>query len=135
MPLLAVPALAAADPGIDHGLVADLGALGVGADGHHLAHDLVAHGARRIHGLCGRVLVAAAHVEEAFPQMDVAVADAGGGDAHQHLGALRGGIGFLDLLQRLAEFDDLVAFHCTHSRVFAADHRTKPPHRPTVTNG
>ena len=55
--------------------------------------------------------VAAAHVEEAFPQMDVAVADAGGGDAHQHLGALGRGIGLLDLLQRLAELDDLVALH------------------------
>ncbi len=64
-----------------------------------------------VHGLLGRVLVAAAHVEIAFPQMDVAVADAGRGDAHQHLGALRGGVGFLDLLQRLAELDDLVALH------------------------
>ena len=43
--------------------------------------------------------------------MDVAVADAGGGDAHQHFGTLRRRIGFLDLMQRLAEFDDLVALH------------------------
>jgi len=87
-----------ADPGIDHRLVADLRAFGVRAQRHDFANDLMAHGARRIHGLLGRHLVAAAHVEIAFPQMDVAVADAGGGDTHQHFGTLRRRIGFLDLL-------------------------------------
>jgi hypothetical protein len=71
----------------------------------------VAHGARRVHRLGGRVFVAATHVEEAFPQMDVAVADAGRRHSHQHFGALGRGRGFLDLLQRLTELDDLVALH------------------------
>jgi hypothetical protein len=59
----------------------------------------------------GGFIVAAAHVEEAFPQVHVAVADAGGRDLDQHLGALGRGIALFDLLQGLAELDDLVALH------------------------
>src|SRR5579872_3719817 len=109
--VVAVPTVAAADPGIDHRFVTNFGAFAIGSDRRDFAHYLMAHGARRIHGLGGRIFVAAAHVEEAFPEMHVAVADAGCGDAHQHLGTLRRRIGLFDPLQRLAELDDLVALH------------------------
>src|SRR5260221_1666768 len=72
------------------------------------------------------ILVAAGHVEEAFAQMDVAVADAGGGNAHQYFRALRLGIGLLDALQRLAELHDLVTFHCSLPVSDAVQDKGKP---------
>src|SRR4030095_14937857 len=60
----AVPAFAAADPRINDRLAARRGAPGIRTSGDHLADDLVTHDPRRIDGLGGRDLVAAAHVEE-----------------------------------------------------------------------
>ncbi len=113
--LLAAPAdhaLAAADPGMHQAAVAGLDALGLGPGGHHLADDLVAHGEGRHHAaVLDQQLLAAAHVVLAFPDMDVAVADAGGERAHQHLGALGPRRRLLDFLQGGAKLDDIVALH------------------------
>src|SRR5260370_231641 len=78
----------------------------------HLADDLVAHGERRDEpAILDRELLAAAEIVPAFPDVQVAVADAGGKRAQQHLGPVRLGGGFLGLAQRRAEIDDVVAPH------------------------
>src|SRR6185312_10234667 len=81
---------AAADPRMDQPLVAFLDAGRLGAERRHFTDDLVAHGERRDEAavLDGQLL-AAAQIVPAFPDVQVAVADAGRLRAQQHLAALR----------------------------------------------
>ena len=81
-------AVAAADPGKDRPMVADLDALDVRPDRDHLAGDLVAQGVGQLQ-VGQRQLGAAAQVEGAVVDVHVGVADAAVLDAHQHLRALR----------------------------------------------
>ena len=108
----ALGALAAADPGIDDAPVADGHILGLGADRQNLADDLVAHGEGQLDAAVGDVdALAAAEVEEALPDVEVAVAHAAGRDPHQHLGPLRDRVRIVPPLERPAPRDDLVASH------------------------
>src|SRR5262249_21565329 len=103
---------AAADPREHQALVAERYALGARPDGDHLADRLVAQGHRQLEPARGHVeLLAAAEIVFAAADVDVAVADAGGEHAAQHLGAARGRRRLLGALQRSAEFHDVVADH------------------------
>ncbi len=109
---LADRAVAAADPGMRQPAVADLDALRVGPDRHHLADVLVAERHRQLHAAVFEAhALAAAEIEIAVGQMQVAVADAGGQHLQQHLGA--GGLGrrIFVALKRLAAGADLEAAH------------------------
>ena len=76
--------------GCDQHAVADLDALGVGPDRDHLADILVAERHRQLHAAVVQAqLLAAAEIEIAVGQMQIAVADAGGQHLQQHLGARR----------------------------------------------
>ena len=107
---LAGRAIAAADPGKGRIAVADLHALGIGADGHHFALDLMAERVRQLHAP-QRQLVAAAQIEIAVMDMNVGMADAGVLDLQQHLGALGLRRRAFDGLKRLSEFDNGLAEH------------------------
>src|SRR6185437_15360772 len=90
LPAPADRAVAAADPREDDAPLAGDDSLGLGPGRQHLAHRLVAHGERQPHAALGQLQpLAAAEIVMPFPEMDVAVADAGGEDAEQHLAALR----------------------------------------------
>ena len=70
--------------------VADLDALGIRTDRHHLADILVAERDRQLHAAIGKAqLLAAAEIEPAVRQMKIAVADAGSEHFQQDLAALR----------------------------------------------
>ncbi len=105
-------ALAAADPGERDARVADLDAIGVGAERLHHADDLVAEREGQLRPELAQLhALAVAEIEVAVVDVQIAVADAGRGDAQQHLGALRRGRGVLAELDRLAPLDDLIAAH------------------------
>ncbi len=109
---LANRAGAAAEPGKDQALVADLGAARLRAQGDDLADRLVPHGQRQLDAALGQLeFLAAAEVVMAFPDMDVAVADAGGENAQQHLAAARLRRRPLEELKGRAALGDIVAFH------------------------
>jgi hypothetical protein len=83
---LAHQARAAAQPGIDDDLVAELHALHVGADFDDLTADLVAHRHRQLGaGAFERGQLAPAHVEAAGLHMQVGMAHAAVRDAQRHL--------------------------------------------------
>ena len=70
--------------------IADLDALGIRTDGHHLADILVTKRDRQLHAAIGKAhFLAAAEIEPAFRQMKIAVADAGRENFQQDLAALR----------------------------------------------
>ena len=95
-----------------HALVADLRARGLGPDRHHFPDDLVAERVRQLEPKLFQLeLVAAAEIEIALLQVQVAVAHPTGLHPHQDLGALRLGGGTLARLERLAPFHDLHAVH------------------------
>src|SRR5262249_25146492 len=105
-------ALAAADPRIDEPHLADLHALGLRSYGDDLAGGLVAHGQRqRNAAVFERHALAVAEIVAAFPDGEVAVADAGRLDPQQHFGARRLRRRHFDQLQRLFELGDPIAFH------------------------
>src|SRR6185436_15591152 len=109
---LAHRALAAADPRVDQAFLADLHAFHARADLFDDAKGLVAEGERRdAAALLDVEALAAAEVEEAFPDVHVRMTDAAPRDAHQHFAA--GGPRRFqhDFLQRLAVLDDLIADH------------------------
>ena len=69
---------------------ADLDAFGVRAGRDHLADILVAERHRQLHAAVGEAHpLAAAEVEPAVRQMQIAVADAGGQNFQQNFAALR----------------------------------------------
>jgi hypothetical protein len=108
-------AFAATDPRVGHHLVADLDPRGLWPECGHFACDLVPHRERQMHAArFERDLLPPAQIEEAVPDMDVAMADPRRLDAQQHLLAFGLGIRIFPHLQRLAPFDDL---HCTHASV------------------
>jgi len=122
-------AFAAAEPGIGQRDVADLeaalvGVLDVGAEGHDLADRLMPHRARQRHAaiLERQRLASMAEVVAALPDVQVAVADAGGLDLDQHLRARRLRRRLIDLFQGGVEIDDLETLHrCSPEACIAAD--------------
>ena len=85
---LADRAFAAAQPGVDHDLLAQRHTGGLRAHFDHLAADLVAHGHRQLGAIAlQRRHLAAAHVEATFLDVQVGVAHAAMRDAHGDLGA------------------------------------------------
>src|SRR6185369_669716 len=113
---LAQPAGAAADPGMRKPLVADLDALDVRADRHHLADILVTESDRQFHAAIGKAeLFAAAEIEPPFREMNVAVADARRQNLQQDLAAVRLRGWLFVQLQRLAANADLEHTHCCFS--------------------
>src|SRR5205807_9565113 len=87
---LAHGALSAPDPRIYEALVADLHAARAGAESLHHAKGFVTECKRRYAATLLHVeALAAAQVEVALPDVQVGVADARAGDAHQHFAALR----------------------------------------------
>ncbi len=104
-------ALAAADPREDDAAVADGDTLGVGADGHHRAGDLMAERARRLQRARHVELGVAAEVEVAIVQVHVAVANAAGRHAHDDFAALRLRGVAQHLREGFAEFLELIAEH------------------------
>ena len=105
--------------------VADPDALRLRLDRHHLADALVPHGERQLDAaLRDGEPLAAAEVEIAVRNVQVAVTDAGGQHLHQHLGAGRRGGRLLGELQRRAALADLEASHCkTHMVAAPTGHR------------
>ncbi|MGY4593815.1 hypothetical protein ACVWXL_001561 [Bradyrhizobium sp. GM22.5] len=111
-------AFAATDPGIDQPDIADLHValvrrLHVRAEGEHLADRLVPHGQRQVDAavLQRERLAAVAEIVATFPNVKVAMADAGGLHLDQHLRAGRLRRGLIELLQRRLEIGDLETFH------------------------
>ena len=97
---------AAAEPGEHDAQVADLHALGVGAELGDAADDLVSHRERQHDAaILQRHLLAAADVVVALPDVQVGVADAAMRHLDQHLGALRLRRRQFEFLQRLAILD------------------------------
>src|SRR5260370_5617266 len=102
----------AAEPGEDQALVADLGALGVWSQGDDLADRFMSHGQRQFDAALGQLeLLAAAEIVMTLPDMDIAVADAGGEDAQQDLAAAGLWRRPLEQLEGRAALGNLVAFH------------------------
>src|SRR6185369_17155825 len=98
--------------GVNQALLPDLDAPGFGAERFHHAERLVPQGkGRHAAALLDVKALAAAQVEEAFPDVQVGVTHARARYAHQHFAALRLRRGGQHLLQRLAVLDDLVADH------------------------
>ena len=137
--LVAAPAyraFAAAEPGMHQPAVADLDALGVGADGDDFADILMPHGQRQFDAAIGELEpLAAAEIVVAFPDMQVAMADAGGDDLEQDLGAGRLRRRPLHQSQRRATFADIIAFHRTDPSLwrlplFEGGMVTHQSHRP-----
>src|SRR5207237_1617595 len=109
---LAHGALSAPDPRIDEALVADLHAPSARAERVDDAERLVPERERRdAAALLDVEALAAAQVEVALPDVQVGVADARAGDAHQHFAALRLRRLGEHLLQPPALLDDLIASH------------------------
>ena len=106
---LADIAFAATDPRKHQPCVADLHIFDVRSDRHDLADNLMAHGQRQLDAAIQQVhaLLASAHLIEAVPDVQVAVADAGGFDLEQHFAARRLRRGALHALQRRAALADI----------------------------
>ena len=105
-------AFAASHPGIHQPPVADRHAARLRADRHDLADVLMAERDRQLHSaLDDAQALAAAEIEVAVGQMQIAVADAGGEHLEQHLGAGRLGRGMLRHLKRCTALADLKASH------------------------
>jgi hypothetical protein len=93
---------------------ADFDSLGLRSDCDHLADVLVAERHRQLHAAVFQAhALAAAEIEIAVGQMQVAVADAGGQHLEQHLGAGRLRRRIFVALKRLAAGADLEAAHDT----------------------
>ena len=110
-------AFAAAEPGIDQRDVADLeiagGSLGIRPERHDFADGLMAHGARQRHAaiLQRQRLASVAEIVAAFPDMQVAVADAGRLHLDQDLGSRRLRGRLIHLFQGGVELGDLETLH------------------------
>ena len=111
-------AFAAAEPRIDQRDVADLeialvGGFDIGPERQHLADRLMAHRARQRHAaiLERKRLSAVAEIVAAFPDVQIAVADAGGLDLDQHLRSRRLRRRLIHLLQGGVEIGDLETLH------------------------
>src|SRR5215471_5704224 len=109
---LADIALAAADPRVHESLLPDLHPLCFGAE---LLHDAERFVSKREGRNAASILhveaLAAAEIEVAVPNMQVAVADAGARDANEGLGALRRRSVENHPLQGFAVLDHLIADH------------------------
>ena len=116
---LAYRTSATTDPGIDQPLVTNLDAARLGADRDHLADILVAHGERQLHAaILQTEYLSAAEIVKTFPDMQVAMTDAGRQHLEQHLAAGRFGVDPLGELHWLAATADLETAHRTPSRLF-----------------
>src|SRR5262249_61918515 len=105
-------AFAAADPRKHQAALADIDLLGVGTERRHLADGFVPHGQRQGHAAVGQLkLLAAAEIVDAFPEMQVAVADAGRDHPPQDLGTDRLRRRLLAPLQRGTALADVEALH------------------------
>jgi hypothetical protein len=110
--------------------VANLDALGVRAESHHLADILVAQRHRQFHAAVGKAhALTATEIKIAVREMQIAVADPGGQNLQQHFtaGWLRRGL--LIELQRLPANADLEHSHrrfspdpwnCPHNEPYSA---------------
>ena len=111
---LADRAFAAAEPWMNEPAVARLDALGVWADGDDFADVFVSHGQRQLDAAVGELeQLAAAEIVVALPDMQIAVADAGGDDLEQDLGPRGLRRRPLHQPQRCPAFTDIIAFHRT----------------------
>jgi len=108
---LAQRAAATADPREHHATPAHLHALRVGAHGHDRACNLMAQGARRLHGAGHVQLDVVSEVKVAIVQVHIAVADPATAHPHHHLAALGRRSVAQHLGQRPAEFLNLVTGH------------------------
>src|SRR5438105_6897721 len=109
---LAHGALAAADPGEHQALLADPDALRLRSERFDDTERLVAEGeGQHAAALLHVEALAAAQIEVALPDVQIRVAYAFAGDAHQHFAAFRLRRGRQHFLERLAVLDDLVADH------------------------
>src|SRR6185437_8451475 len=105
-------ALAATNPRMREHTRADLDALGIGPHGNDFADVFMAKRDRQFHAAILQAhALAAAEVEPAIVEMQVAVANAGGDDFQQHLGACRLWRRLLPELQRLAAGTNLIHTH------------------------
>ena len=96
--------------------IADLDADSVGADGDDLADILVSHGQRQFDAAIAELQpLAAAQIVIAVPDVQIAVADAGGDYLEQDLGPGRLRSGPLHQPQRRAAFANDHSFHRTYS--------------------
>ncbi len=133
---LARRASAAANPRIRQHALSDLDALGLGADSHHLADVLVPERHRQLHAAVLQAHpLAAAKIEIAVGEVQIAVADAGGENLQQDLGAGRLRRRRLVALERLAADADLEHAHCRFlSRTFlGCRRRALPATQGTIT--
>ena len=125
---LARAASPATDPRMRQPAVADLDALRVGADRHHLADILVTEGHRQFHAAIREAhLFAAAQIEPAVGQMQITVADAGCQNLQQDFAAGRLGRWLFVELERLAANADLEHAHWTFSRIFLSEPANHSP--------
>ena len=108
---LADRACATADPGEGHPHVADGNALCIWPDGHHLAGNFMAQGARWPQRTCQIDLVAATQIKVAVLQMHIAVANTARLHPQNHLAALGCRCFPQNLRERLAKLFDLVTQH------------------------
>src|SRR5690606_31632436 len=100
---LAGTAGAATDPGMNEPAVSGLDAFRIGTDRHHLADILMPERHRPLHAaILPTEALAAAEIEPAIRQVEIAMADAGGQHLEQHFGALGLRRRLLIELQRLA---------------------------------
>ena len=106
---------AAADPGEDDAAVAGGDAGRIGPGRRDFADDLVAQGEGEFAHGPDVQLSAAAHLEIALPQVQVAVAEATGVDADKHLGARGFGGRPFRRLERPAVLAELVALQSSSS--------------------
>ena len=111
-------AFAAAKPGIDQRDVADLeialvACLDVRSERQHFADRFVAHGSGQRYAavLQRHRFSSVAEIVAALPDMQIAVADAGGLDLDQDLRSLRLWGRAIDLLQGRVEIGDLKTLH------------------------
>ena len=111
LPLLAGPTAATADPRIDHTSLADLDTAGVGTARHHRAANLMTQRQRQLAAPGQIEPLAVAHVEEAVPQVQIAVTDTTGLDLDEHLRPDRIRAGSLGPFERLAVARELITDH------------------------
>src|SRR6185503_16464274 len=121
---------AAADPRMRQPAVADLDSLSVRAECDDLADIFVTECNRKLHAAIGKAHpLAAAQIEPAIGEVQIAVADARGQDLQQNLCAFRLRRGLLIELQRLTANADLEHAH----RLLLSPHRwigPTPNHSP-----
>ena len=107
---------AATDPRVGQQHLANFNALDLGSDGHHFANVFVPERHRQIHAAILQTHpLAAAKIEIAVGEVQVAVADPGGEDLQEHLGAGRLRRRLLVALERLTANADLEHAHCRFS--------------------